>query len=158
MLSQIQHLNLATDGRYATDAELQFLRDYMKSYALRVETYQALQAAEATIVQQVHAQLMAADPTLLSSGADDLTAKWKRDTIRVLRYSSVAMLLNDPDTLQEQFLLWFQTIMRAFSAQKSCDATYEAMQEVVKRTLTPIQSSLVCPILELNRRSLGSTT
>jgi len=158
MLSQLQRLSLVTDGRYATDAELQFVQDYVKSYALRVETYQALQTSEAAIVQQVYAKMMARNPALLRSGASDLTAKWKRDTMRVLRYSSVAMLLNDPDTFQEQFLLWFQTIMRAFSAQKSCDATYEAMQEVVKQTLTPIQASLVCPILELNRRSLGPTT
>lgn len=158
MLSQLQRLSLVTDGRYATDAELQFLRDYVKSYALRVEAYQALQTSEAAIVQQVHTRMMSRNPALLRSGANDLTVKWKRDTIRVLRYSAVAMLLNDPDTFQEQFLLWFQTIMRAFSAQKSCGATYEAMQEVIKHTLTPIQASLVCPILELNRRSLGPTT
>lgn len=157
MLSQLQHLSLTTDGRYATDAELQFLRDYVKSYALRLETYQTLQSAEAAIVQQVHTSLMALDPLLLHSNGDDLTAKWRRDTIRVLRYSAVAMLLNDPDTMQERFLLWFQTIMRAFGAENSCSATYEAMQEVVKHMLTPIQFSLVCPLLELNRRSLGPT-
>ncbi len=157
MLSQLQHLTLATDGRYATNAELQFLQDYVKSYALRVDTYQTLQASEAAIVQQVHAQMTALDPMLLRSGGEDLTVKWKRDTVRVLRYSSVAMLFNDPDTMRERFLLWFQTIMRAFGAQKSCDATYEAMQQVTKNMLTPIQASLVCPVLELNRRSLGST-
>ena len=84
-----------------------------------------------------------------------MSAKWKRDTFRVLRYSAVAMLVNDPDTLRERFLFWFQTIMKAFGAQKSCNATYEVMQQVVKQHLTPVQASLFCPILEINRQVLG---
>ncbi|WP_448600398.1 phycobilisome protein [Thermoleptolyngbya sp.] len=157
MLSQMKRLSLETEGRYATDADLQFLRDYAKSYGLRVETYQRIQSAEVLLVSQVQQYMMSKDPTLFQGGNSDLTAKWKRDTVRVLRYSAVAMLLNDPETLQERFLLWFQTIMRAFGAQRSCNATYEAMQHVVRQHLTPVQASLFCPILELNRHLLGGS-
>lgn len=157
MLSQLERLSLDVDGRYAADDELQFVSDYVQSFYLRVETYQKLQAAEAAIVQQVQARMRAIAPELLKNGDEDLTAKWKRDTIRVLRYSAVAMLLNDPDSLRDRLLVWMQTIMRAFGAQRSCDMTYRIMQEVVKQHLTPIQASLFCPILELNRRSLGVT-
>ncbi|GAB4158227.1 MAG: hypothetical protein Fur0046_37910 [Cyanobacteria bacterium J069] len=156
MLSQMKRLSLEIEGQYATDSELQFLRDYVKSYELRVETYQRIQAAEALLVSEVQQYLTRKDPALFRSGNDDVTTKWKRDTVRVLRYSAVAMLLNDPETLQERFLLWFQTIMRAFGAQQSCNATYEAMQHVVKQHLTPVQASLFCPILEINRHLLGS--
>ncbi|PSB28963.1 phycobilisome protein [Stenomitos frigidus ULC18] len=155
MLSQLEKLSLDTDGRYASDEELQFVGDYMQSFSLRVQTYQKLQSAEAAIVQQVEAKMRSLDPSLFNSGNDDVSAKWKRDTVRVLRYSAVAMLMNDPETLRERFLFWFQTIMKAFGAQKSCNATYVAMQEVVQQHLTPIQASLFCPILEINRQTLG---
>ncbi|MBW4578780.1 MAG: phycobilisome protein [Tildeniella nuda ZEHNDER 1965/U140] len=155
MLSQLEKLSLDTDGRYATDEELAFVSTYVQSFGTRVQTYQTLQLVEAAIVQQVEAKMRAIDPDLFRSGNEDMSAKWKRDTVRVLRYSAVAMLMNDPDTLRERFLLWFKTIMKAFSAQKSCNATYVVMQEVVKQHLTPVQASLFCPILEINRQVLG---
>lgn len=156
MLSQLKHLSLQVDGRYATDSELQFMHDYAQSFTLRVQTYQQLQSLEAKIVQQVYDKIRNLNPRFFGIGDDDLSNKWKRDTIRTLRYSAAAMLVNDPETLQERFLLWFQTIMRSFGAQRSCDVTYEIMQDVVKQLLTPSQASLFCPILELNRRHLSS--
>lgn len=155
MLSQLKKLSLDTDGRYATDEELAFVNTYIHSFGTRLQTYQTLQLVETAIVQQVETKMRAIDPNLFRSGNEDVSAKWKRDTVRVLRYSAVAMLMNDPDTLRERFLFWLKTIMKAFSAQKSCNATYEVMQEVVKQHLTPLQTSLFCPILEINRQVLG---
>ncbi|MCY7275857.1 MAG: phycobilisome protein, partial [Phormidesmis sp. CAN_BIN44] len=121
MLSQIQRLTLETEGRYATDEELGFLADYTSSFSLRVQTYQKIQECEATIVQQVQTKMRSTDPTLLRNGNEDITVKWKRDTLRVLRYAAAAMLIDDPETFRERFLFWFQTIMRAFGAQRSCN-------------------------------------
>jgi Phycobilisome protein len=154
MLSQLQRFSFEIDGRYATDVELQFLTDYIQSFTLRVQTYQKLQAIESVVVQQVYMKMKAIDAKLFDSGNEDISAKWKRDTLRTLRYSATAMLVNDPEILRERFLLWFQTIMRA---QHSCDVTYKVMQEVIQQHLTPMQASLFCPILELNRRTLGET-
>lgn len=155
MLSQLERLSAKVDGRYATDEELQFLSDYVKSFEERLQTYEALKEAEVHIVRQVEGKLKASDPALFHSGGEEITLKWRRDTLRTLRYSAIAMLVNDPDTLKERFLLWFQTIMRAFGAQQGCEATYQVMQEVVKRHLKPAQVEVFYPFLELNRRSLG---
>lgn len=156
MLSQIQRLAQETEGRYATDEELRFLADYARSYELRVQTYQKLQTCEMMIIQQVQAKMRAIDPMLFRQGNEDLTNKWKRDTLRVLRYSAAAMLIDDPESLRERFLFWFQTIMRAFNAQKSCGVTYTVMQDVIKQVLTPSEANLILPILEVNRRMLGT--
>lgn len=156
MLSQVERLILETDGRYARDVELQFLEIYAQSYALRLRVYRKLQAIEARIVQDVYQQLRSHDPALLMRGDYDLSAKWKQDTIRVLRYVSVAVLTGDTETFHERFLLWFQTIMRAFNAQRSCDATYLVMQEVMQRHLAPDEASLVLPVLELTRSTLSA--
>lgn len=155
MLSQLQKLTQVADGRYATDEELRFVTDLALSFGVRLQTYQRLQVAESLIVQQVYARMRAKDPSLFSYGNDDVSAKWKRDTIRVLRYSAIAMLLNDPATLQERLLFWMQTIMKAFGAQRSCETTYEVMQEVVTSLLTPEQAALFCPVLMLNQQLLG---
>ena len=155
MLSQMQYLGQVVDGRYATDEELQFISDYLQSFNLRLSAYARLQVAEATIVQQVQTKLRSLDPALLQNGSEDVTAKWRRDTIRVLRYSAIAMLLNDADWLRDRLLYWMQTVMKAFGAQRSCDVTYQIMQDVVRQHLTPPESRLFCPILELNRALLG---
>ncbi|OLP19052.1 phycobilisome protein [Leptolyngbya sp. 'hensonii'] len=155
MLTQLERLTTEVDGRYATDTELQFVMDYIHSYNLRMSTYLKIKAAETDMVQKVYNKLRGSSPELLFNGTEDISGKWKRDTIRVLRYSVVAMLINDPERLQERFLFWFQTIMRAFGAQRSCKVTYEMMQEVVQQYLTPAEASLFLPILELNRKLLG---
>jgi hypothetical protein len=157
MLSQLKKLSRDADGRYATDEELRFIVEYLKTYSLRLQTYQRLQEVEATIVQQVYNRMRALDPDLFRHGEEDISGKWKRDTIRVMRYSAIAMLLNDPDTLCERLLFWFQTIMKAFGAQRSSRLTYEVMQEVVRKHLTPDQAGIFCPILEVNRQLLGIT-
>ncbi|MBD2083254.1 phycobilisome protein [Leptolyngbya sp. FACHB-17] len=156
MLSQIQRLTQETEGRYATDEELRFLIEYARSYELRVQTYQKLQACEAVIIQQVQAKMREIDPMLFRQGNEDLTNKWKRDTVRVLRYSAATMLIDDPESMRERFLFWFQTMMRAFNAQKSCGVTYTVMQDVIKQVLTVNEANLILPILELNRRMLGT--
>lgn len=156
MLSQVSHLIAATDGRYATDQELMFFQTYLRTARLRFSVYQKLQAVEQTIVQEVLATLRAQDPTVLTSANQDITAKWQRDTVRVLRYTALAVLLDDPQSFKESILMWFQTVMRAFRAERSCHLTYQAMQEVVRRHFTPEECQILVPILELSRMELGA--
>lgn len=156
MLSQFERLTREIDGRYASDAELTFAIDYVRSFNLRIQTYQKLQELETTLVQQTYTKMRAIDPSVFSHGGTDLSTKWKRDTLRVMRYVAVAVLMDDADTFRERLLLWFQTIMRAFGAQRSCNLTYQVLQEVVQQSLTVPQANLVCPLLELSRRMLGT--
>lgn len=159
MLSQLEHLSREIDGRYASDAELIFAIDYVRSFNLRVQTYQKLQAIESTIVQQTYAKMRAVDPTIFTGRKqEDLTRKCNSDLVSVWRATALAVLLNDSDVLQERVLLWLQTIMRALGKEKTCDIVYSALQEIVKEHLTPPQAELICPILELNRRMLGPNT
>lgn len=155
MLSQLEGLSFVADGRYATDAELQFIADYVDSFELRVQTYLKLQELESTLVQQAYIKIRSIDPSLFHYSNADISGKWKQDTIRVLRYVAVSVLMNDAKTLRLRFLLWFRTVMRAFAAQQNCDMTYQVLQVIVRQHLTPAQANLVCPILELTRSSLS---
>lgn len=155
MLSQMERLRQEVDGRYATNEELKFFEEYVQSFPQRLSAYRRIQMTEAILIQQVQRKLRSQDPRLLRSGQQDVSGKWKRDTLRVLRYSALAMLINDPELLQESLLFWMQTVMRAFGAQRSCDVTYHLMQEVAQQHLPRTEAALFCPILELNRSVLG---
>ncbi|AFY72286.1 Phycobilisome protein [Synechococcus sp. PCC 7502] len=155
MFVNLEKLSVETDGRYASDDELEFINTYIKSFSLRKQVYQKLKSLEAKIVEQVYTKLRSLDPKLLQNGAEDVSDKWKRDTLRVLRYVALTVLIDDDDNLKNQFLIWFQTIMQAFNAERSCDATYNIMQQVVKQLLEPQEVALVSPVLELNRNLLG---
>ena len=155
MISNLQALVQNTDGRYASDAELMFFQRYLSSVSTRLRAYQKIQGAEQQIIAQVMAKLKAQKPDMFLIGGQDLTAKWQRDTVWVLRYSATALLLDDPERFKDNLLTWFQTIMRAFSAQESCKLTYIAMQEVVAQYLNAEELNLFLPILELSRVTLG---
>lgn len=155
MISNIQALVQNTDGRYASDAELMFFQRYLSSVSTRLRAYQKIQGAEQQIIAQVMAKLKAQKSDIFLIGGQDLTAKWQRDTVWVLRYSATALLLDDPERFKDNLLAWFQTIMRAFSAQESCKLTYMAMQEVIAQYLNAEELKLFLPILELSRVTLG---
>lgn len=155
MLSQLQTLVREVDGRYATDSELLFLQNYLHTARLRFSAYQKIQKAEKNIIQQVKKKLMAIDPQLLRRGKVDLSTKWQRDTVKGLRFCAHAFLTGDEKGLEENFLLWFQSVMRSFKAQPSCNITYKVLQDVVRQYLTPQEAELFCPILEQARLLLG---
>ena len=155
MLTQLHTLVREVDGRYATDTELLFLQNYLHTARLRFSAYQKIQQAEKNIIQQVKKKLLAIDPQLLQRGKVDLSAKWQRDTVRGLRFCVHALLVGDEGGLEENFLLWFQSVMRSFKAQPSCKLTYKVLQDVVRQYLTPQEAELFCPILAQARLLLG---
>ncbi|PSN20610.1 phycobilisome protein [filamentous cyanobacterium CCP5] len=158
MLNKLDTLTLSTDGRYATDVELQFFYTYLPTLYLRIRIYQKIQAAEKEIIQQVLKTLTATAPTLLWQNDVDLTAKWQRDTVRVLRYAALAVLTDDLELFQERLLLWFSTIMEAFGVRRNCKATYSIMQAVIKRHLTPQEAALFLPVWQLCYEALGASS
>jgi|JFJP01.1.fsa_nt_gi hypothetical protein len=154
MLSKLQQLGTESDGRYASDDELQFMDTYINSFDSRVEAYRRIKLSEQEIVESVFAKLQSSHPQVLVLKGEDRRVKWKQDTLRVLRHSAMTVLLDDPELLRQQFLYWFQTIMQAFGAQEACNVTYLVMQDVVRDILPKDIADLLCPILEMNRNLL----
>lgn len=155
MLSQLAQLSVEADGRYATEEELLFLKEYLQSFNSRLSAYKKIQAAEQEIINQVESKMQSIDPNLFRKGTQDLTQKWRLDTVRVLRHSTMTLLINDPERLRSRLLLWFQTVLDAFQAKKSAQVTYQVMQTVIRQYLTVEEASLFIPILELNSTVLS---
>jgi hypothetical protein len=156
MIKQMEQLCIDADSRYANDAELQFLEEYLKTARLRFNLYQKIQKLEPSLIQRGLMQIQAQDPNFLKMGNTDLTAKWQRDTVRVIRYGAAALLSDDPDLFKERMLLWFATIMQSFQVEQSCEVTYQAMQAIFREALTPVEAALFCPFLEMSRQTLGT--
>ncbi len=157
MLSQLHALEQMTPDRYATDEDLQFLDTFGQAFPDRRALYLLFQSLEEKLVEETYQLLEQKYPEVLRVKGMDFASKWKADTLRVLRYTAAAILLNDSATFQERFLLWFQTIMRAFGVRRNCYITYEAMKVVIHKHLTPSQFQLVEPLLNLTQETLGGT-
>ncbi len=157
MLTHLQEISAETDKRYASDDELLYLSQYASSFRQRSAAYQELQRVETGLVKKVEQKLSTIDNgQLLQFGTQDITRKWQQDTVRVLRHSALAMLLDDKKLFQNRFLYWFQTIMKAFGTQRACSLTYGIMAETIDILVSAATADLLKPILELNRDTLGS--
>jgi AraC-like DNA-binding protein len=155
MLSQLARLSMEADGRYASAEELQFLKDYFRSFNHRMSAYKKIQAAEKEIIRQVEAQMQSLDPSLFRRGSADVTGKCRVDTVQVLRHSTAALLINDTERLRDRLLLWLQIILDPFHARNSSTVTYDVMKKVLKQYLTAEEVGLFFPILEINSTLLG---
>lgn len=157
MIQEIDELCVQADGRFATDAELMFFQKYLKTARLRFALYQKIQQLEPQIIKSVLAELQEKEPQVLKINGADLTAKWQRDTVRLLRYAATALLTDDAALFEDKMLHWFQSIMKSFRAESNCEATYRVMQSVLQEKLTPTEAALFCPLIKLSQVSLSST-
>ena len=156
MLKQLARLSVEADGRYATEQELKFLKDYLQSVDRRVSAYEKIRDAEEKIIDGVEAKMRSVDPNLLSRGSDDITSICKRDRKQLLRCSAAAMLTDDLDRLRDGLLLWQRTIVHAFNDERPTQANYQVMPEIVKEYLTPEEAELLMPALQLDEAILSS--
>lgn len=155
MLKQLSNLNIEADGRYATDQELQFLKNYLQSVEQRISAYEKIRDAEEEIMDRVETKMRSIDPNLFLRRSQDLTAVCRRDRKITLRCSAAAMLINDLDRLREGYLLWQRTIMCAFKDERPTRVHYQVLSEIIKQYLTAEEVELVMPVLQLNQSILS---
>lgn len=155
MLNQLNQLSLAAEGRYATEQELQLLKDYFPTVSVRLSAYQKLRDREAEIVEKLETRMREKQPNIFKIGSNDVTAMYQRDTKIVLRIAMAAMLIEDLDRLRENILLWQRTIVKAFQVQHIAALTHTTMPEIVEQFLTLEEYAVIQPILILNQTVLA---
>ncbi len=155
MLTNLARLSVETDGRYATKKELEFLSGYFRTMENRFSAYEKLGLALPEIIEKVLAKTKLIDPNLLINSKGDVTENCQRDLMFLLRSTTAALLFNDQETLQEDMLLWHNTIAKSFQFSNALKTIFELMPEVVKEYLNPEEMALFAPLLTLNKISLG---
>lgn len=156
MLQQLARLSVEAEGRFATDEELQFLKDYLQSVEQRVIAYEKIHEAEEKIIHLVEAKKRAHNANLFQLNSGDVTQVCRRDLRNVLRHSAAALLFDERERLQESLLLWYQTIVRAYKYESYAKVTYQILQEAIKQYLLPEEATLFYPFLQLNQLVLSS--
>lgn len=155
MLTQLKRLSIEADGRYASAQELKFADDYFQSLPLRLSAYQKLREDADDILDETEKRMRAKDSKIFMGPAGDFTEIWRRDTVRLIRYTAAALLFNDRDRLNEGLLIWHSTIAKSFKFDRTCKMCFQVMPEVAKQYLSPEEAALLTPLLSLNGIVLG---
>ena len=154
MFTNLERLSVEVDGRYATPEELDFLKSYFGTFKYRISAYQKIKNNESLIMNQIQENLEKMNPDIFMQGSVNLKSKWHLDTVRVLRYSAMALLIDDPEYLQQRLLIWFSTILQAFKVQALTELTHQTMSDVIKGYLTSEENNLFLHIIEMNYNTL----
>ena len=86
MLTQLKQLALDTEGRYATETELQFLKDYLKSADSRIQAYQNIRDNEETILDEIDTDTRAHQPDIFMIGQKNQQNTARRDSQYIIRH------------------------------------------------------------------------
>ncbi|MGK7940505.1 MAG: allophycocyanin [Crocosphaera sp.] len=157
MLTQFSKLSLDTDGRYATDSELQFIHDYLESVNMRIQTYEKIKANEEEILQEVDAKMHELNKDNCLYKMDEHGKEvCRRDRKHMIKYTSAAMLINDIDRLRDGLLIWLQTIVKAVGYERFVRSHYPIIQEVIQQYLTPEEAQFILPALQIDCTILGA--
>ena len=95
------------------------------------------------------------DSNVFRTSDQGLAEKCRMDMVRLLRYTTAALLFNDYDHLRQGILLWHNTVAKSCQFNQTSKALSEVMPEVVKQYLTAQEAALFCRIWELNRIIVG---
>jgi hypothetical protein len=155
MLSQLKRLSLEAEGRYATNADLAFLKSYLQSAQQRLNAYEKIRDAEEAIMEQASAKVRTVDPQVFHKGTQDYSEVCMRDRKKTLCHVSAAMLFNDLDRLRDGLLLWQRTIVRAVKDEHASTLTWREMPGILREHLTPEEADLMMPALQLTQALLN---
>lgn len=155
MLTQLSHLALESDGRYATAEELQFLKDFLQTASHRVQAYKTIRDNEAFVLEDLYSQVKLSDGSSLYKGTQDVSNFFKRDQKHILRVASAAMLFNDLDFLREGLLLWHRTIVKAFGVERPAQVACQVWPSIIGKYLASDEFKFMSPVVGLIRAILG---
>ncbi|KKJ00991.1 globin family protein [Prochlorothrix hollandica] len=120
----------AVDDRYLNDQELRSLEEYMQSHALRLKTYQLIQTHADEVVLKTLRKMTAVYAKMLQQHGQIC----KRDITDIMRYISLCILKHDEHAFYEEFVLWMDTMMKAFKRKDAAHAAYTHLRGVVEET------------------------
>lgn len=155
MLKQLKQLALETEGRYATDTELQFIKDYLQSAETRISAYETIRDREEELLDtvQTHALEEQKDCFIINNQNRQNTAR--RDSQFIMRHLGASILTNDQVRYRDGILVWHRTIMNAQKLQDCSRVTRNAEYQVLEQMLTEEEFKLAKPALMIGKSFLG---
>lgn len=143
MIPKIQELINQAQDRYLATDELGLMESYVSSLPDRLKLYKFIRDREIDLLQAVADQVPAEIPNIAEA---DLEMGIK-NLILVLRYCSMAMLLNDENFLKERLLNWLEGIMSMRDTRRLNETLYKLLNQGLRQSLSPNQLALIQPLI-----------
>ena len=143
MIPKIQELINQAQDRYLALDELRLIESYVSSLPDRLNLYKLIRDREIDILQSVADQV----PTELPNVTLEDLELGIKNLVLVLRYSSMAMLLNDENFLKERLLNWLEGIMSMRDLRWLNDTLYKLLNQILKQQFSPSQLALIQPLI-----------
>lgn len=142
----VELTELARKGEehYLQRPELIIFRHHATNLAKRLQTYEILRDQEVNIFQPVADQL---EKNFANTPPQSLE-KALRHWIAVLRYASMAMLINNPDYFRHRLLEWLTDQVQAYNIDQVEIAIAEYLQDSLKKYLSENQMAFIKPYIE----------
>lgn len=151
MHSDFERFLQDAEDHYLQHAEIAEFKQHVSTLALRLETYERLRDQELEIWQPI------ADQIASSGDSPQRQEKILEQWIAVLRYSAMAMLLNNPEFLQYRLLEWLTGIVQAHQLTDSGHQLSQLLETRLQDVLSIPQWDLIAPYLAQAQHTLAST-
>lgn len=132
------------EHRYLKPTELDCLTQYVESLPTRLETYRYLRDQEVTIMQEVAEELEKKFP-----GEDiAILERCLKNSLLILRYSAMGMLLNDDGFLQCRLINWLEGTAKVYQTEAIDQVLYQLLNARLRDVLTATQVDLLTSPLQ----------
>jgi hypothetical protein len=143
MIPKIQDLINQAQDRYLAIDELGLMESYVSSLPDRLKLYKQIRDREIDLLQAVADQV----PVELPNVTDAELEAGIKNLILVLRYCSMAMLLNDESFLKERLLNWLEGIMSMRDMRRLNETLYKLLNQGLRQQFSPAQLTLIQPLI-----------
>jgi hypothetical protein len=152
MHSDLEIVSRKAEFDYLQQPELDAFKQCVDSLRERLEIYECLRDKEIDIFQLVAEQLLDAYPLEEQKLIERALKYW----ISIMRYSAMAMLLNNPGFLQHRLLEWLTPVFGAYQLEEINNSLYGLLLSDLSQTLTKKQMTFLQPFLEQAKANLAN--
>lgn len=150
MHTELKALLYKAEDHYLSKSEIGTFLMEVQSLEARLEAYELLRDREIEIFQPVADQLIQRFP-----GEDEqVLERSLKQWLSVMRYSAIAMLLNNPTFLQHRLLEWLTPIIEAHQSQTIEQELARILTNQLKKELSEANMVLLQPYLEQSKATL----
>lgn len=144
MHADLKALLYEAEDHYLSKGEIGEFQNHISSLTQRLETYELLRDRELDIFQPIADSLEQAFPHEQEVVLKRALKHW----LLILRYSAMAMLMNNPNFLERRLLEWLTELARAHQTQPIDRQLHKLLSERLRSILSEEQMKLMHPFLE----------
>ncbi len=150
MHTELKALLYKAEDHYLSKSEIDTFLIEVQSLEARLQTYEFLRDREIEIFQPVADQLIQRFPGEDEAVLERSLKQW----LGVMRYSAIAMLLNDSTFLQHRLLEWLTPIITARQTQPIEQELARILTNQLEKDLSEAQMILLQPFLTQSKATL----